>query len=87
MQDQTKHISGGCDPQVERAVVLQILRDDHDDGWPRAELATELGYADPTAIGDALAHLEHEGVVELVGETIRASRAAMHLNDLGIIAV
>jgi hypothetical protein len=66
---------------------LQTLRDDHDDGWSRAELATELDCADPIAIGDALARLEDQDVVELADGTVRASRAAMHLNDLDMIAV
>ena len=87
MQDQTKQIPSDRDRRVERAIVLQTLRDDHDDGWSRAELEAELDHTDPIAIGDAVTRLEGEGVVELAGETVRASRAAMHLNDLGMIAV
>jgi hypothetical protein len=87
MQDQTKQISGDRDRRIERAIVSQTLREDRDDGWRRTELAAELGDADPIAIRDALTRLEAESVVELAGETVRASRAAMRLNDLDMIAV
>jgi hypothetical protein len=87
MQDQTKHISSERDRPLERAIVLQILRDDHDDDWLRIELADELGPADPLAIRNALTHLEEQGVVACRGETIRASRAVMCLNELDVIAV
>jgi hypothetical protein len=87
MQDQTKQISRERDRLLERAVVLQTLHDGHDDGWQRTELAAQLGEADPIAIRTALTRLEEEGVVEFAGETVRASRAAIRLNDLDMIAV
>jgi hypothetical protein len=87
MQDQTKQTSNDRDCRIERAIVMQTLRDDHDEGWSRAELAAELDRSDPIAIGDALIRLRDEGVVELAGETVRASRAAMRLNELDIIAL
>lgn len=87
MQDQTKQISSDRDPLLERAIVSQALRDDHDDGWRRAELAVELLDTDPIAIREALTRLQEDGVVEFAGETVRASRAAKCLNDLDMIAV
>lgn len=87
MQDQTKQIPSDSDRRVERAIVLQALRDDHDQGWSRAELEAGLDQADPIAISDALTVLNDEGVIELAGETVRASRAAMHLDKLGMIAI
>jgi hypothetical protein len=87
MQDQTKHISSAHDPRVERAIVLQALAADHAEGRSRGELANELGLADPGAIGDALIGLREEGVVELAGETVRASRATRRLNSLELIAI
>jgi DNA-binding GntR family transcriptional regulator len=87
MQDQTKQISGVRDRLLERAIVSQILREDRHDGWRRSELAAELGDADPVAIRAALTRLEQEGVVEFAGETVRASRAAVRLNELDMIAV
>jgi predicted transcriptional regulator len=85
MQDQTKHISR--DRLLERAIVLQTLRDDRDEGWARIELAADLGDADPIAIREALTRLEDEGVLEFAGETVRASRATVRLNDLEMIAI
>lgn len=87
MQDQTKQIPSDSDRRVERAIVLQTLREDHDGRWSRTELEAELDHADPVAIGDALTLLEVEGVIDLEGDTVRASRAATHLDGLGMIAV
>jgi hypothetical protein len=87
MQDQTKHISDDRDRPLERAIVLQALRDDRDDDWPRVELAGELGGADPIAIREALTSLEGAGVIELAGETVRASRATVRLSDLEMLAI
>lgn len=88
MQDQTKQIPSDSDRRVQRAVVAQTLRDNHDRHWSRAELETELaGRGTPIAIDDALNRLESEGVVEIAGETVRASRAARHLDLLEMIAL
>jgi SOS-response transcriptional repressor LexA len=87
MQDQTKQIPSDDDRRLERAIVSQTLRDDHDRRWSRAELGAELGHADPMAIDNALTRLQGEGVVELTDETVRASRAAQRLDELGMIAV
>jgi ribosomal protein S19E (S16A) len=87
MQDQTNQIPSDRDRRLERAIVLQTLREDRGGGWGRAELAAELAGADPIAIRTALTRLEEEGVVESAGETVRASRAAMRLNDLDMIAI
>lgn len=87
MQDQTNQISHNRDRLLERAVVSQALREDRTDGWQRTELAAELGDADTIAIRNALTRLEEEGVVEFAGETVRASPAAIRLNDLDMIAL
>jgi DNA-binding GntR family transcriptional regulator len=87
MQDQTKQISRDRDRLLERAIVSQTLREDRDDGWARVELAAELGEADPIAIREALTRLEGEGVLEFEGETVRAARAIVRLNELEMIAV
>jgi len=87
MRDQTKQIPNDHERRVQRAVVAQTLRDDHDRCWPRAELEAELGEPDALAINDALALLEMEGVIELQGEIVQASRAALHLDRLEMIAL
>jgi hypothetical protein len=38
---------------LERAIVLQILRDDHAAGWSEAELASEIDDAEPATIQTA----------------------------------
>lgn len=88
MQDQTKQISDDGDRRLERALVSQTLREDRPDGWPRAELTAEFADdADPATIRRALAHLREEGLVEFAGQTVRASRAAVYLNALEMIAI
>ncbi len=69
---------------AQRAIVLQILRDDHPARWTRAELERALR---PGVVGDALAKLEAEEVAVVDGEQVRASRCARHLDALGLIVV
>jgi hypothetical protein len=72
---------------AERAIVLQVLRDDHDERWSRGELERELYDVQPLAIGEALGRLREEGVVHLSGELVWASRCARHLDALGMISI
>jgi hypothetical protein len=87
MQDQTKQIPSDRDRMVQRAIVAQTLRDDHDPLWERAELEAELGDADPLTIADALAQLGQAGVVELEEQAVRASGATRHLDELELIGL
>lgn len=86
MRDQIKHISGPGDPRSERAVVVGLLEEAHRDGCTRDQLAHELGFAG-AALEAPLARLCQEGVVVLAGETVRASRATIHLDALDMIAI
>jgi DNA-binding HxlR family transcriptional regulator len=72
---------------VERAVVLQILRDDHAARWSRAELASEMPDFAPAVLATALERLEHTGVVRLDGSRVSASPAARRLDELELVAV
>ena len=72
---------------AERAIVLQLLRDDHRDCWSRAELERELSDIAPLDISDALARLQTEGVVVLEGEQVRASGCARYLDALEVICI
>jgi hypothetical protein len=72
---------------AERAVVLQVLRDDHDERWSRAVLAGELADVERRVFEQALARLEAEEVLAVDGCGVRASRAARHLDELELIAV
>jgi DNA-binding HxlR family transcriptional regulator len=72
---------------AERAIVLQVLRDDHDERWSRAELEREIYDIEPLALGDALERLRQEGVVHLSGEQVWASRCALRLDALGMVSI
>lgn len=67
--------------------MLQVLRDDHDERWSRAELEREIYDIEPLAIGEALERLRREGVVHLSGEMVWASRCARRLDALGMVSI
>lgn len=87
MQDQPSQIVGDGDPRIERAVILQFLRDDHGDRWSRAELELEISNVEPLDISDALARLDQDGIVQISGESVWASPAVRRLDELGLIAI
>jgi hypothetical protein len=87
MQDQPSQVLGECDPRIERAIILQFLRDDHGDRWSRAELEVEISTVEPLDISDALARLDQDGIVQISGESVSASRAVRRLDELGLIAI
>jgi hypothetical protein len=73
--------------RIERAVVLQLLRDDHADRWGRAELERELYDVEPLAIGDALERLKAESVVYLEGEQVWVHPAVRYVDALGLVSI
>lgn len=75
------------DEVVRRAIVLQLLREDQDERWSRAELETEIKNTTPLDLNDALHRLRQEGVLYFHGELVLASRASRHLDELGMIAI
>lgn len=92
-QKKTKSSDVGLKPQrgkseiAQRAIVLQLLRDDHPERWSRAELEREVSNIEPLDISDALARLNADGVVELEGEHAQASACARYLDALELICV
>jgi hypothetical protein len=72
---------------AQRAVVLQLLRDDHDPRWTRVELEAEASDLDPQAVRDGLARLEAEGAVTTAREYVIASRCVRHLDALELVSV
>jgi hypothetical protein len=79
---------GNDDPRiVERAIVLQLLRDDHPERWSLKQLERRLDDATPEAISNAIASLDASGVIYQLDEFIGASRCARHLDWLGLIGV
>jgi len=84
MQPQVQHSD---DVRAERAVVIQLLRDDHDQQWTLGELREALSDVDPPAIAGALGGLEAEGVVYHSARYFWATVPIRHLDALGLIAV
>ncbi|HXB64454.1 MAG TPA: hypothetical protein VNV42_06205 [Solirubrobacteraceae bacterium] len=78
---------GDLDKRVERAIILQLLRDDHAPRWARTELAREISDFQPAQLDAALARLEREAVVHREGDIVRASRAVRRLDELELISI
>ena len=73
---------------TQKLLVLQLLRDDHDPKWTRAEIDKKLYDIDPDAITVALQRLQEQGVVvQADGEQLAASRCAWHLDALKFISI
>ncbi len=72
---------------VQRAIVLQVLRDDHEQRWSRMALAREIPDFEPAAIERALTRLVRDGVVSSERDRVCASRAARCLDELELIGV
>lgn len=70
-----------------RAIVLQLLRDDHSPEWSRAELQNEIRDIDAQLLSDAIDELAQRGVAERDGETVRASCAARCLDELELLSI
>lgn len=93
MQDHTDQIprEGDRERRLQRAIVVQTLRRDHDVRWTHAELEAELGAGeDPSAITYALARLQSAGVLQSAGdadEAVRCSEATRCLDELELIAL
>lgn len=72
---------------AERAIVLQVLRNDKDPHWTLAELQAETYDIDPSTLCDALSRLERHGIIEACDDVVVASRAALHLDVLGMVSI
>jgi DNA-binding HxlR family transcriptional regulator len=79
--------SSGIEEIAERAVILQVLRNDRNERWSRTELEREIYDIEPLAISEALDRLHEEGIVHLAGELTWASRCARRLDELGMISI
>jgi hypothetical protein len=88
MTDEQQEQRGWMDEvQVERAIVLQVLRDDHPERWTRAELEAEIFDFPPVIVNEALVRLEAEGVVILDRENVEASRCARRMDALELVSI
>jgi hypothetical protein len=73
---------------AQRAIVHQVIRDDHPERWTREELERELFDIDPHVVGEAIAWLKCEDVLEGAKLTIVwASRSLRYLDALELISI
>jgi hypothetical protein len=72
---------------AERAITLQLLRNDHDVRWTLAELEREVPDVSSHAVRGALGRLRAEGVAVGCGCHVLASRCARRIDDLELIGV
>jgi DNA-binding HxlR family transcriptional regulator len=72
---------------AERAIMLQVLRADRDWRWTLQELQAEIDDLNPSVLQAALRRLERQGLVVAWGEWVLASRAALHLDELGMVVI
>ena len=87
MPRQRNKVRCDADRRTQRALVLQLLRDDHDESWPRSDLDAELGDIEDQAIAWSLESLQEAGVIELEGDALSATPAAWRLQELALIGV
>lgn len=87
MRLQVNKVRSELDRCVERAVVLQVLRDDHESRWLRAELESRLAEIDGDVLDEAMAGLAAGGVLCMENDVVWASDTARCLDDLGLIGV
>jgi hypothetical protein len=73
---------------AQRAIVHQVIRDDHPERWTQAELERELSDLPPGSVRKAIMGLETEGVVEGAQLTVVwASRCLRYLDALGLVSI
>jgi DNA-binding HxlR family transcriptional regulator len=87
MQGQRRQVRRDGTWTVERAIVLQVLRDDHEERWALTELIGEVSDLSPEVVEDGLRRLEREGILERADSYVLASRAAHHLDELELISI
>jgi hypothetical protein len=87
MQQPPKDAHSGDAETVERAIVLQVLRDDRHERWSRSALARELSDCEPALVELALARLQQDGVLAGGGTRVCASTATRRLDELELVGV
>ena len=66
---------------------MQVLRDDHEWRWSRAELEGKLADIDRDVLDEAVAGLAARGVLCVESGVVWASDGARCLDELGLIGV
>jgi hypothetical protein len=86
MHTESKEPRAVTGARLERAIVLQLLRDDREQEWSSPQLAVEMG-AEAPVLEQALRGLERDGVLCSGQDAVRASRATRRLDELGLLSV
>lgn len=73
--------------QLERAIVLQVLRTDHRERWSDKQIERAIPDFKPEVIQRAIVRLEAGGVICCLDEFIGASRCAQYLDSLELIGI
>ena len=88
MQDQIKQIPESDEARrLERAIVSMTVGAERERRCSREELARELDSGPGDVLADALTRLDRDGVIEIEGQNVRASRATERLDELELIAL
>ena len=88
MPHQRKGSPAGDVRIAERAILHQLLREDHPKRWTRYELECKLADIDRTTVDHALDRLERKGALRLVGGAcLQASECTRHLYTLDVIGI
>jgi DNA-binding HxlR family transcriptional regulator len=87
MRRGSEAVRDGATWKVERALVLQVLSEDHAERWSRVELARAISDCDPSVLDRALARLHSEGVLHQDGSEVWASRAVRVMDQLELIGI
>ena len=79
----------GSQWMAQRAIILQVLSDDHPEPWTRAELGRQLSDFLPEEVEAAIEDLAAEGVLSINDddETVSASLCARKLDALGMVSI
>jgi hypothetical protein len=72
---------------AQRAIVLQLLRQDRDERWTFGELVERMPDFNPQIALDGLIRLEGEGAIVALDGHFLASRCTRHLDSLGLIGI
>jgi hypothetical protein len=72
---------------AERAIALQLLRDDHPGNWSRLQLEEALDDISPEAINEAIKRLTASRVIWRLDPLFGTTPCTRHLDSLGLIGV
>jgi predicted transcriptional regulator len=86
MHTESREPRAAAGAKLERAIVLQLLRDDREQEWSSRQLAAEMDMQ-ASELEQALSSLERDGVLSLEQDAVRASSAIRRLDELGLLSV